>query len=225
MRMGKMIAAGVLASVLPAAGAMGSFDLQITELWPGNEPGENLTEDWIEVTNFGDMAWTAAADGDLWFDDDSFDATAADLMSGVASIAPGESVIFVDGSNAGRTEWLLVWSPEVSGVQVGYYEGSGMSQGGDGAGIFLDGDMSGTVIAAELIDSEVYPDAELFGGQSYDVTLGAFSTVGNASGAISTLDVNDEDQPGIASPGTVPEPASLALLALGGAALLGRRRG
>lgn len=33
--------------------ATSSFNLQITEIWPGNEPGSNLTDDWFEVTNAG----------------------------------------------------------------------------------------------------------------------------------------------------------------------------
>lgn len=64
-------------------------DLQITEIWPGNEPGSNLTSDRFELTNYGDTAWVAATDGDLYFDDDSQDGTTADLLKGISTILPG----------------------------------------------------------------------------------------------------------------------------------------
>ena len=42
--------------------ALALYDLQITEIWPGNFPndsnGDNQTGDWFELTNLGDMAWT-----------------------------------------------------------------------------------------------------------------------------------------------------------------------
>lgn len=225
--MRKFLAATVAACML-AQTATAAFDLQITELWPGNEPGDNLTDDWIEVTNVGDMTWSAAADGDLYFDDDSFDFSAADLMSGVMFLEPGEAAIFVDGSaDVGGPNvalWKAVWGFG-DDVKVGTYEGSGMSQGGDGAGIFLDVNFNGPE-ASELIDSETYPDANATGGQSYDPTLGAFSVVGNANGAFATVISNDESQFGVGSPSpaTVPEPGTIALTALGLASLLGLRR-
>lgn len=211
---------GLVALFAAASPALAGFDLQITEIWPGNEPGANLTNDWFELTNFGDTAWTAAADGDLYFDDDSFDFMVADLMMGIASIAPGESVIFVDGS---PVDWMNVWGPDLAAApQVGFYAGSGLSQGGDGVGLFLDTDFNGPQ-AGELFETEVYPDANLVGGQSYDVVLAAFSVSGNASGAFATTAVNDSFQPAVGSPGSIPEPTSIALLALGGL-MVARRR-
>ncbi len=216
-----------LAAVLLAQNAMATYDLQITEMWPGNEPGFNLTDDWFEVTNFGDMAWTSA-DGDLYFDDDSADATAADLISGVDSIAPGESVVFIDGSatTGGQNVaiWDSVWSPDLAVTpQLGTYNGSGMSQGGDGATLFVDADMNG-VDAGDLVDAETYPDAELFGGQSYDVGQAAFS--GSLVNSITTTEMNDENQPAIGTPGFlgVPEPGTITLAAMGLIGLLGVRR-
>ncbi len=51
---------------LLATPALAQFNLQITEMWPGNEPGNNLTEDWFEIVNFGDAAWISGVDGDLY---------------------------------------------------------------------------------------------------------------------------------------------------------------
>ena len=213
------LATATLAAAL-TAGAQAGYNLQITEIWMGNEPGSNLTEDWFEITNLGNSAWTAAVDGDLYFEDSSADAGDAVLMSGIASIGAGESVIFVDEDDIAG--FLSVWTG-VSAAIVGGYDGSGLGQGGDAVAIWI-GDPNVTL--ASPVDVEAYPDADLFGGQSWDVVLGAFSTVGNASGAYSTAPtVNDEGQPAIASPGTVvPAPAGF----VGGQALtgltLGRRR-
>lgn len=216
------------AVALVAAPSLAAFDLKVTEIWPGNEPGGNLTEDWFEVTNFGDMAWTAATDGDLWFDDNSFDFAATFLMSGIDSIAPGESVIYVDGGPDGVTAWLSAWSPVVTPWQVGSHNGQGLSQNGDGVSIWLSTTGLQPTSLDDLLDAQLFPDANATGGQSYDIGLAAFSTVGNANNAVATLLVNDAFQPAIGSPGVpiapVPEPASVALAALAGLGLLGLRR-
>lgn len=210
-----------------AAPAFAAYDLQITEMWMGNEPGSNLTEDWFEITNSGDMPWTAATDGDIWYDDDSPDVEAADIIFGIASIAPGETVVLVDEGLTGLAGWSGVWGADITiDFQVGYYDGSGLGQGGDGVALFV-GTTGGDIIDGNdllQLDFETYPDANANGGQSYDTVLGAFSTVGNASGAIATSALNDENQPAIASPGSVPEPASLGLLLIGGGLALARRR-
>ena len=179
--------------------AFAQFDLQITEIWMGNEPGNNLTEDWFEITNIGLDPWSPA-DGDLYYDDDSKDETTADLISGITGIAPGESVIVVvdDGLSA-VTDFVSVWLPvyELSGVQFGQVDGSGLGQGGDGVTLWV-----GTPLAGNFVDFESYPDADAFGGQSWDVGNQKFSEVGDMPDQpAATNIVNDESQPAIGSPG------------------------
>ena len=176
--------------------APGSFDLQITEIWPGNEPGANLTEDWFEVTNFGTAAWTIA-DGALFFDDESAAAGDADMLMGVTEIAPGESVVFVDDASA--QEFIDLWGAVIELGQVGTYAGAGLGQGGDAVALFLDDEGDG-VDAGDLIDLEAYPNAEAAGGASYEVTLGAFSADGGVGDGVVTTAVNDAGQPAIGSP-------------------------
>lgn len=174
------------------------FDLQITELFPGNEPGTNLTSDWIEIHNVGSTAWIAGVDPDLFYDDDSQDPTAADPIIGITDIQPGERIIVVIGDANDLNEFITVWSPayDLSGIEVGYTEGSGLGQGGDGATLFVGGPT-----VDDIVDFESFPDANATGGQSYDIELAAFSTVGNANNAGATFALNDADQPSIASPG------------------------
>ena len=205
--------------------AFAQFDLRVTEIWPGNNPGaDEVTDDWFEVTNVGNAAWTAAIDGDLYYDDDSANPGVADLMSGVASIAPGESVIFVDEGPIGAAVWSGVWGAVLNSLpQVGSYSGSGLSGGGDAVSLFLDTDFNGAD-AGELIAFRRYPDADSNGGQSYNPHYGTFSTVGDALGSVATLAVNDILQPAIGNPGVLPEPTSVALVVMGLVGAMGVRR-
>ncbi len=211
-----LFAAALVTVAVSGTTALGAFNLQITEIWSGNEPGANLTEDWFEVTNFGDMAWTEAADGKLYYDDDSQDFAVADPINfaGPATIAPGESVVFIDGGPAGANDWFTLWGDDIVLPAIGEYSGSGLSQSGDGATLFLDADMNG-VDAGDIIDFESYPDANTAGGGSFDVYNGIFS---HPSYAAITNDVNNAGQPAIATPGylaEVPEPGAIVLLLMG----------
>lgn len=211
-----------------AAPSMAAFDLQITEIWPGNEPGSNLTNDWFEVTNLGDMPFVFGTDGALFFDDDSQDATTADPITGISEIAPGESVVLLDVSVPEEVgdpsiadqvnEFTDLWGAVVALPQVGTYSGSGLSQGGDAVTLFLTDGPAPTGLL-DIIDFEVYPDAEFDGGQSYDVGFGVFGL------GVTTVGVNDANQPAIGSPGfVVPEPGAALLGALAALGLGASRR-
>ena len=186
------------ALLLTTMSTFAQFDLQITELFPGNEPGTNLTADWIEIHNTGSTAWVSGTDPDLFYDDDSQDPTVADLITGISSIQPDQRAIVVIGDVNDFNAFINIWSPayDLSGVEIGYTEGSGLGQGGDGATLFVGGPT-----VSDIVDFETFPDANATGGQSYDIDLAAFSTVGNASSAGATFALNDADQPSIASPG------------------------
>lgn len=91
--------------------------------------------DWFELTNFGNQPYTITGHK---VDDGTFDSTLAATLQGVTTIAPGESVVFVESEDVlypgtFRTNWGLSES-----VQVGVYSGSGLSlsSGGDGITVF-----------------------------------------------------------------------------------------
>ncbi|MEO0898157.1 MAG: DUF3616 domain-containing protein [Bacteroidota bacterium] len=202
----------------PAVGSPGnqgplnalSFDLKITEIFPGQE-GDDLTADWFEIKNNGTTSWVSGVDPDLFYDDESFDASAADTVFGIAEIAPGQTAIVLIGTGSDTTDFINVWSQvlDLTEVEIGWADGSGLGGGGDAVGLWV-----GDPNAGFPTDTASYPDTAPFDGQSYDVELGAFSVVGNANGAVQTLALGGAmmNVPNIGSPGNgLALPANLGL--------------
>jgi MYXO-CTERM domain-containing protein len=210
-----------VAGLAIAGSATAAFNLQITEMWMGVD-GPDHTEDWFEITNFGDMAWDQSVDGDLWYDDESMDATDASILSGITSLAAGETAIVVLGDATGASDFFNFWNGDVdlSGTQIGWTDGSGLGQGGDGVTIW-----AGDPTMSSPLDFASFPDTAGFEGASWDVLLGAFSAAGNASGAVASSGLaGDAGIPAIASPGSiVPAPGAAALFGLAGFAARRRR--
>ncbi|MDX2287651.1 MAG: choice-of-anchor I family protein [Hyphomicrobiaceae bacterium] len=190
-----------------------SFDLQVTEIWPG-QAGSDVTADWFEITNFGNVAWSAELHGGLYYDDVMPSAAEADLVFGITQIAPGESVIVTLGTVSSAEQFRDVWSEvvDLDQIEVGYVDGSGLGDGGDEVNLWVGNPQESGI----LVDSEAYPDTAANNAASYDVDLGAFSTVGNGSGAVATqaLGGSGADTPAVASPGTTAstQPFTLQLL-------------
>nr|MBX2877857.1 DUF3616 domain-containing protein [Saprospiraceae bacterium] len=177
-----------------------SVELIITEIFPGQE-GDDLTADWFEIRNEGTAAWVSGEDADLYYDDESADPTAADLIQGITRIDPdATAIVLITDNTADIDAFRDVWSPviDLTGVEIGFTDGAGLGGGGDAVALWL-----GDPNQSNPVDTASYPDTAPFDGRSYDVGLQAFSVVGNENGAVETnaLGGNAMEVPNIGSPG------------------------
>jgi hypothetical protein len=217
----------IVAAMLSSVAVQANAALLITEVAPwasGNAP--LYATDWFELTNTGSSVLNIAG----WQMDDSSNGSAKVALTGIASIAAGESVIFTE--NAATAAFLNAWfgASAPAGLQIGNYTGAGvgLSTAGDAVNIY------NSVADGGLLQANV-----TFAASD---ALAPYQTFDNAAGlnnaAISTLSVvgvngafvalNDMNQ--IGSPGSiaaaVPEPETYAML-LAGLGLMGfisRRR-
>ena len=217
-----IVAAGLFASTASA-------NLQITEVYSGVS-GEDGTADWIEVTNFGAVSIDT---GDFYYDDISANVPEGGQLDSFV-LAPGETAIFLISLNLTEElvddvtyanvveEFLGIWGPVPN---VGITNGGGsLGQPADTANILDTGN--------NVVDSFAYASSGVlatFDDSDGDGT-GPLSVVGVNGAYESNVFFNDnlglpnDEATMIGSPGVVPEPASLALVGLGGLAMLKRRR-
>ena len=116
--------------------------VSITEVASWSSSTTSVAADWFEVTNYG----TTALDITGWkVDDNSNLFTAALPLTGITSIAPGQSVIFLETSatNAAtiianfKSTWFGINPP--ANLQVGSYTGAsiGLSSSGDAVNLYV----------------------------------------------------------------------------------------
>src|SRR5262249_14458165 len=113
--------------------------------WSSGNSDPSLRVDWFEVTNIGNATANIAG----WkMDDDSRNFNNAVDLTGVTSISPGESVIFLETADlAGKSAaFKTLWfgSNPPANLKIGSYTGSGvgLSTGGDQVNLF---DSAGTL--------------------------------------------------------------------------------
>lgn len=121
--------------------------IRITEVAPWASGDSPVRADWFELTNFSDATVDIAG----WrVDDDSNSSAASVALSGVTSIAAGQSVIFLQTTDLATTAKAFVdtWfgGQAPAGLTFGSYTGSGigLSGGGDAVVLF---DAAGNVAA------------------------------------------------------------------------------
>jgi hypothetical protein len=193
--------------------------LVITEVAPWSSGNSPVAADWFEVTNIGG----APVDLTGWKVDDSSESPVAALpLLGIASIAPGESVVFIETANpvALKATFLATWfgANPPAGLQVGSYTGTGigLSTGGDAVNLY---DPAGVLRAH--VDFKASP-----AGPSFPTFDNAAASNGGTIALLSVAGVNGAfvaagDPNEIGSPGTAVSsfilPSSARLAGLGGA--------
>ncbi len=213
--------AAALAALAMAGAAQAQVRITEVSAWgSGNAP---YATDWFELTNTGSSAITLTG----WkMDDSSASFGSATAMTGITSIAAGESVIFTE--TAATASFLSTWfgGNAPAGLQIGTYTGGGvgLSTSGDGVNIYN---------AAGVLQASVS-----FGNSPGSSPFATFDNAAGLTGSITQLSAvgvngafaaaNDASE--IGSPGriaaAVPEPGSYALLlaGLGVVGFLARKR-
>lgn len=197
-----------------------SANIRITEVMSSSNGGGTPTSDWIEVTNYG----SSAVDLTGWrMDDGSFNFAASVALNGISSIGAGESVIFIESAaGAGVGGFRSFWGG-LSGLQVGFYSGSGVgfSSGGDGACLF---NGSGSILSQVSFGAATSGSSFFYGWDSAGALDPAYNAVVSTVGTIGTqvTFTSSSDTGSLGTAIGVPAPSALALLGLAG--LAGRRR-
>jgi hypothetical protein len=192
--------------------------LVITEAMSSS--GTGGTGDWFELTNTGAAAVNVAG---YKMDDNSFLFANAVPMTGVTSIAAGESAVFIESTTATPadevTAFRTFWgTAKLASVQVGTYSGSGvgLSSTADGVEVF---DSAGNPV--NQVSFGVATTGVSFGYNPTTSSFGGLSAAGQFGAFLSADPLGN-----VGSPGAVPEPASLILAAIGfgGLAFAARRQ-
>ncbi|SEK66824.1 lamin tail domain-containing protein [Nitrosovibrio tenuis] len=204
--------AALLSTGVSAGAVIADAQVRITEVAPWASSNSPYASDWFELTNTG----TSAVNITGWkMDDNSNSFSSAVALTGITSIAAGESAIFIE--NSVNASFLSTWfgSSSPSALHIGNYSGSGvgLSTAGDAVNIY---NASGALQAAVT-----------FGASD---TTSPFQTFDNAAGlnntmisSLSVAGVNGafvatNDSAEIGSPGAisaVPEPETYALFLAG----------
>jgi hypothetical protein len=198
----------------------------ISEVDPSGSASANNTyaADWFELTNTG----SSAQDITGWkMDDNSHLFANAVSLRGVTSIAPGKSVVFLEGLADGSTDttinnnfinfWFGGTAP--AGFTIGNYGGAsvGLSQTADEVNIFDSAQnlVTGVGFGATATGVSLDNTAGIGGTTAGSVpTISTNSAVG-VNGAFSSANSVGANPHEIGSPGVVPEPSTLILACLG----------
>lgn len=172
----------------------------ISEIAPWSSSTTLVAADWFEVTNNG----TSALDITGWKIDDNSNSFAVALtLNGITSIAPGESVIFLEAGATNSATIIANFKSAWFGnnvpanLQVGYYTGSGagLSTSGDAVNLYdASGNLKANIVFGVATTNISFNNAV---GLT-NTTIATLSQVG-VNGAFAAI--NDSNQ--IGSPGSV----------------------
>jgi Lamin Tail Domain/PEP-CTERM motif len=222
----KKLLLGLTTALIAVCAIPAQAQIRITEVSAfssGAVPANGYTSDWFELTNFGATAVNISG----WRIDDSSPTFAtAVAMTGITSIAAGESVVFIE--NAVNAAFRNTWfggSPPPS-LQIGNYTGAGVGfgQGGDAVNIYNNaGVLQASVLfgaSGSNLETVPYHTFNNAAGLN-NTTISTLSAVGVNGAFVAINDINEIGSPGtIGSIAAVPEPSSYALM-LAGFAVIG----
>ena len=175
-------------------------ELFISEVHPAGNGNGTYAADWVEITNNG----TNAVDISGWkMDDDSNSFAASVALSGVNSIAPGQSVVFIEGDATKVSAFNAAWfgtSNAPTGFVIGTYSGSGvgLSATSDQVNIF---DASGNKITG--VSFGVATNGFTFDNKNTATTVSTLSAVG-VNGAFVSFNGAETGSPGTTVNSTLP---------------------
>jgi uncharacterized protein YjiK len=201
---GSMPDASTTFTLTVTASTGGTPALIISEVAPWSSGNSLVGDDWFEVTNVG----TATANITGWkMDDNSNSFGSAVALNGVSSIAPGQSVIFIetgsghtaaDNAAAFRSVWFGGNPP--AGLQIGNYSGSGvgLSTGGDAVNLYNSaGVLQANVVFGVSPSGPSFPTFDNAAGRN-NTTISALSAAGINGAFVAATNSHE-----IGSPGTI----------------------
>jgi hypothetical protein len=212
-------------AMLSALTSQANAAIVITEVAPWASGNAPYATDWFELTNTGSSAVGISG----WQMDDSSNGSAKVALTGISSIAAGESVIFTE--SAATASFLSTWfgSNVPAGLQIGNYTGGGvgLGTGGDAVNIFNGSGVVQANVSFGASDSTVpYQTFDNAAGLN-NSAISLLSSVGVNGAFVALNNINEIGSPGrISAP--IPEADSYAML-LAGLSLMGfmsrRRKG
>ena len=220
----KSLSSLLITTALVAISSSASASLRITEVMSSSAGGGSPTGDFLEITNYGSSAISMSG----WkMDDNSFDITKAVALNGITSIGAGESVIFIESAAGAAVNSFKTFWGGLTGVQVGYYSGSGtgLSSGGDGVILFNAAAAEATRVTfgAATAGKTFYWGYNAATGAVDPSYNGLVSAVGTIGTQVTFTSSGDTGSLGTAiGTAAVPTPGAVALLGLAG--LVSRRR-
>ncbi len=183
-------------------GASGPITLAVTEVAPWSSGNSPLAADWFELTNFG----TSPVSLTGWMMDDNSNSFAVSVpLNGVASIAPGESVIFIETTSssdlaATAQSFINLWygGTAPAGLQIGSYSGSGvgLSTGGDAVNIFDNGGTLWAAVSFGVSPSGPFPSFDNSAGLN-NATISNLSVVGQFGAFAAAGDASEIGSPAV----------------------------
>ena len=220
----KSLSSLLITTALVAISSSASASLRITEVMSSSAGGGSPTGDFFEVTNYGSSAISVTG----WkMDDNSFAIGNSVALNGITSIGAGESVIFIESAAGVAVNSFKSFWGGLTGVQVGYYSGSGtgLSSGGDGVILFNAAAAEATRVTfgAATAGKTFYWGYNAATGTVDPSYNGLVSAVGTIGTQVTFTSSGDTGSLGTAiGTAAVPTPGAVALLGLAG--LVARRR-